>query len=411
MDMIRGKTRHILVLLHRWLSLAVGLVFGVAVLTAAPLVFQHEIDGWLSADAYQPTPGDIGWEAALAVIQQDLRAGERVVTFWWPRPQVPAYNAWIEGGEEGRMVYLDPGTGALMDPEPSALTGWLVTLHTTLFAGTIGYWVVAIATALSIPILITGMFLWWPGIKHFWRGLRIRWRKGTYPLNYDLHQVGGMITTVPLLIMCVTGVIMAFPEASRTTLQTMLGQEPSGRVDWGSVRSAGPPEGWDPSQRLEPGDFLRIAEDAVPGEHHRFYLAFPPPEDPQDVVHTRLQVGYDPPPFGITIRVAHDPYTGEILQVIDPRQDGSVDRFVDSVAHSWHFGSFGGFWVKLAYFVSCLIGVLLVITGTVVWWKKRSTRVAREARKVGREKETGAVAGEGRPAPVSALRSPVVPPG
>lgn len=187
--MIRGGFRRALVLVHRWLSLWVGLIFGVAVLTGAPLAFQHEIDALLSADVFQPTPGDVGWESALAGIERELRPGEQVRTFWWPRPQVPVYSALIMGGAEERTLYLDPGTGTLIDPEPSALTGWLTDLHVSLFGGDVGYWVVVAATALSIPILFTGLFLWWPGIRTFWRGIRIRLRKGAYPFNYDLHQV------------------------------------------------------------------------------------------------------------------------------------------------------------------------------------------------------------------------------
>lgn len=405
--MIRGTTRRLLVLLHRWLALSVGLVFGVAVLTGAPLAFQPEIDQALSAEAFDPTPGDVGWETALAAIEGSLAQGERIGTFWWPRPQMPVYNALIvaEDGSD-RTAYLDPGTGALLEPQTSGLTEWLTYLHTSLFAGDVGYWVVVVATVLSIPILVSGLFLWWPGIGTLWRGLRVRIRKGTYALNYDLHQVTGFLAAVPLLVMCVTGVVLTFPEASRVTLQWALGEEPSGKVDWSEVRAPGPPLDWDPADRLPPRDFLQIAEAAVEGEHHRFYLAFPDPRDPQDVVHTRLQIGYDPPPFGTTIRVAHNPYTGEILQIIDPRTDRAVDRFVDSAAHSWHVGSFGGFWSKLLYFVSCLAGVLMVVTGMVVWWKKRNVRLARDVR----SGESGARRGRGAGArPRDDARAPAEP--
>lgn len=194
--------------------------------------------------------------------------------------------------------------------------------------------------------------------------------------------------------MCVTGVVMAFPEASRASLQTLLGEEQSGKVAWLDVRSPGPPEGRSASPRLAPRDCFRIAESAVEGYHHRFYLAFPNlAQDPHDVVHTRLQIGYDPPPFGITVRVAHDPYTGEILQIIDPRSDGVTDRFVDSGSHSWHVGSFGGLWSKTLYLISCLMGMLLVVTGTVVWWKKRKIRLTRKKRSRGRSSASGAERG------------------
>ena len=378
--MIRGSTRRLLVLLHRWLSLAVGLVFAVAALTGAPLAFQHEIDQALSEDAFEPTPGDVGWETALTRIEATLGGTERVQTFWWPRPQLPVYSARVTGGTEDRTLYLDPGNGELVRPEPSELTTWLTDLHVRLFGGAVGYWVVLASTIVSIPILLTGVLLWWPGIRTFWRGVRVRTGKGTYAFNYDLHQVTGALAAVPLLIMCVTGVVMAFPDPSRTTLRGVLGEEGPERAAWSEVRAPAPPAGWSEADRPGRVDFLRIAEEAVEGDHHRFYLAFPDPSDPNDVVHTRLQIGYDPPPFGTTIRVAHDPRTGEILQVIDPRTDGAADRFVDSGAHSWHVGSFGGFWSKLLYLVSCLVGVGLVVTGTVVWWKKRKVRVMRDAR-------------------------------
>ena len=80
-----GRIRPALVLLHRWVSLAVGVVFAVAAGTGALLTFQHEIDGWLHRDARPAvTAGDVGFERVVQAVRRD-HPGERLDLLWFPR--------------------------------------------------------------------------------------------------------------------------------------------------------------------------------------------------------------------------------------------------------------------------------------------------------------------------------------
>jgi uncharacterized iron-regulated membrane protein len=58
---------------------------------------------------------------------------------------------------------------------------------------------------LLLFLAVSGVWLWWPGFKHWVRGVRVRWRKGRYARDYDLHQVAGMIALPLLLLWAVTG--------------------------------------------------------------------------------------------------------------------------------------------------------------------------------------------------------------
>ena len=65
---------------------------------------------------------------------------------------------------------------------------------------TVGGIILAVTGLMLILLAATGIVVWWPGIKRFARGLRVRRGKGAYALNYDLHNVVGL-AAIPFLVM------------------------------------------------------------------------------------------------------------------------------------------------------------------------------------------------------------------
>lgn len=364
------RIRPLLFTLHLWLGLAVAAVWTVAAGTGAVLAFQHEIDAWLQRGARPAvTPGDAGWERIAAEVR-GRHPGERLAILWFPRWNSPVYEALLEKGEDSRTVQVDPGTGREIAPvsPQSRFTEVATELHTSLLAGERGAWVVRVTTALSLVLLASGAVLWWPGLRRMARGFRVRTGRTSYILNFDLHGVAGILALVPLTVMCVTGVFMAWPEVGNRVVHAAFLRPPSDLDAWERVRSASPPPGWTEGRRPRHADLLARAHAEVPGAQ-TFYITWP--GTPDEPVHVRLQTGIDPRPWGITSRLAFDQYTGRLIQVIDPRRMTRPDAVVQHWNERLHFGDFAGAWSRAAYLLACLAGVLLAPTGIAMWWLKR----------------------------------------
>jgi len=56
-------------------------------------------------------------------------------------------------------------------------------VHTSLLAGRHGHWLVTATSAAAVLSLLTGLYLWWPGIRKFFRGFAVRAKRGAYILT------------------------------------------------------------------------------------------------------------------------------------------------------------------------------------------------------------------------------------
>jgi uncharacterized iron-regulated membrane protein len=389
------RIRPALVLLHRWVSLAVGVVFAVAAGTGALLSFQHEIDGWLHRDARPAvTAGDVGFERVAQAVRRD-HPGERLDLLWFPRWNNPTYEALLsEPGGATRTVMYDPGTGRSMDSPPprSRFMEIVNELHVSLLGGTVGTWIVSISTGLVVPILLTGVLLWWPGLWKMARGFRVRTRRTAYILNFDLHQVGGIVAFPLLLAMTLSGLVLAFPDAGSRAVHALFLRRPAIQ-EWTEVRSGPRPAGWTEARRPDPAELIRRAHAEVPGAR-TFYVTWPAEAD--EPVHVRLQTGIDPRPWGIVSRLSFDQYTGALIQVVDPRRMSAPEAAVHYWNDRLHFGDFNPA-TKLAWMLAALAGVGLTVTGYVLWWMKRRNSRRAETRERVRPAEAAGPSARGTP--------------
>jgi uncharacterized iron-regulated membrane protein len=240
-------------------------------------------------------------------------------------------------------------------------------LHVNLFAGRIGGLIVTWTSAIALVAFALGVYLWWPGIRRFWRGFQIRLRRDFYLLNFDLHQVLGIVALPLLVVMTATGVLFSVPRViNRITLMV------HGNVwvenEWGRLRSA-PVDSIAPPAPL-PGvaDVTGIAL-ATAGGGRMGRITFPTTND--GIIDVFM---HEAPGTGAadTTRIAIDRYTREVLatRVGSPRF-----RFNHAMIDRLHFGNVGGPITRALYAFSCFVGFILLPTGMVVWWIKRRRKL------------------------------------
>jgi uncharacterized iron-regulated membrane protein len=243
-----------------------------------------------------------------------------------------------------QAIHFDPRDGRLLGQRPR-MGGWeqtMIKLHVNLLQGSAGGMIVVVATCLTLGLAITGLWLWWP--------LRIfGFRKGAGFMRFqlDLHSVAGLYSSLFLIVICITGL----------TLRYLHGEHPQ------------PP----PMPLVTPGASLLSIDEAI----HRAEAALPgarvasaelgPPMRP--VYRVQLAFPEDGSPAGRSV-VFISRIDGTPLAIHSSRE-GPWQKVYQQAQLLIHMGSIGGTTTRWLAFLTCLALVLQVVSGYVLWWKRR----------------------------------------
>lgn len=366
-----SRLRRIWLTIHRWLGLTAGLLFVLLGLTGSVLVFHRAIDEWLNPELLL-TQGS-GPRRPLAEIIAAAEAaydgpasGAAAVTA--PRVANGVWLVWFQSGEEDELrftqVLVDPYTAEVRGQRVwgEYLTTWIYRLHFQLLAGRPGGVVVGVAGLVLVVSCVSGVWLWWPLLRHSWRAA-FAIRRGARQI-YDLHKTTGALSAGLLVLIAFTGVYMAFPEWVKPLVTTFSRETP-------------PVEGLKPAsgarrQAISPDRAIEIARGLFPDA--RFDHLHP--AGPEGVYEVALrQPGEVQQSFGRT-QVFIDPYTAKVLAVRDPNRFTFADSFI-AWQYPLHNGEAFGLAGRWVVFFLGLTPTLLYLTGAWVWWKRRSKRSPR----------------------------------
>ena len=76
-----------------------------------------------------------------------------------------------------------------------------------------------VGAAVLLLLAMSGMFLWWPGLRNWTRGFKISFRSNWKRLNWDLHSAIGIWTVVFTLTWALTGVYFAWPQPFEAAIE------------------------------------------------------------------------------------------------------------------------------------------------------------------------------------------------
>lgn len=88
---------------------------------------------------------------------------------------------------------------------------WLVKTHDNLLAGSRGRLVNGIGGACLVLLCLTGVVIWWPGVKNWRRSLTVQWRAHIGRVSWDLHSALGFWLFPFILVWGLTGFYFGFP--------------------------------------------------------------------------------------------------------------------------------------------------------------------------------------------------------
>ena len=141
----------------------------------------------------------------------------------WVDPEDPAHAVTMQlkgGGSQDQWLF-DPYTGEDLGnamPLGWRMTTWLLDLHDNLLFGDTGRTLNGVGAVLLTILGITGGFIWWPGVRGWWRGLMIDRRANWRRFNWSLHSALGFWTLAFILLWGFTGIYLAFPAPFMATV-------------------------------------------------------------------------------------------------------------------------------------------------------------------------------------------------
>lgn len=209
------RVKTLLLKIHRWLGLALGVLITVQGLTGLAVGYRDELNRLVHHDAMVVAPNTM--QAPLQTIVEaarSLREGARVTRIDYPTQPDEAYLVRIEGPQPAGMMLasFDPGTGQML--RAASLAAWPVEyayfLHYTLLNGDMGERVVGF-TGLGILIMaVMGVLIWWPGLRALKAALKVKLSAGPQRALRDLHRVGGTVAALFLVLAAFTGLCLAW---------------------------------------------------------------------------------------------------------------------------------------------------------------------------------------------------------
>lgn len=349
---------------HFYAGLLVVPIVIIASVTGGIYVFKSEIEAtFYQEELYvTPTAEKISFEKqkenaaklfpkdtkldAVTVFNSETRANE--FTFKTPDDQY-------------HFVFVNQHNGEILSKSGrySRFLDIVLAIHRNLFAGTFGRILVELATAWSIVLILTGLFLWIPRKKSkVWGVLLPRWNVKKYVIWRDWHNITGFYLSIFTLLVLITGLVFTF--ISGTGL--LLGAFASGEIP---EEFLNPPK----STVVEKAPLTldeAVASLAKENITKNFRIAIPHEEDGALTVINQTELSN---PANLR-QVFIDRYSGEKVGELNWSKLSPTAKVLIS-AYPIHVGSIFGMPTKIIAFLVCLALIFASISGTIMWWIRR----------------------------------------
>lgn len=347
--------------LHGWFSLPIWIIFCFVCLTGTISVISHELTWLTNSAARASNPDNLAEKSIPEVITIVEKAypTAKVSTAMSFEPYLVRAVLFTDSDKPFAIAYVNQYTGEIQEINQGmtfinfmrSLHGWLLFPWQNNYS--VGYYLVCAMAIVMLGALITGLFVY----KNFWRAFtqpKLRLNQGKKTLLSDLHRLSGVWSLWFLLLMSVTGIwylVQAVlwqnhididphpPLVEASQLPNKLSQKP-----------------------VSLSDALTISENRFSDFKPTYIM---PPEHNRDTYKLYGEgnfVFFDQYSYGVIV----NPWTGEILDERTPDNMNTLQT-LSHIANPLHYGTIGGIWTKIIWFI---FGVLLTgmsITGFLMW--------------------------------------------
>jgi len=300
-----------------------------------------------------------------------------------------------EQGEPLR-VFVDPGDGTILGDVIYAhtLVGFADVMHGSLLLGRGGDALVELAASWALVLVITGLYLWWPRGRRS-RAFRFDRRTRGRKRWREIHRLVGVYTAVMIVFLIITGLPWASFWGDRVLSPVSnamgLGYPPQLRHHGGGEASAEPVKTMVDTLGDAP---WALQQAPLPHVHHH-HGEHGGELDTSTAAINRVHdiLAGQGLPYGYRLSIpadAGDPYSA---YTYPDRPQGQRTLHVDSGGHrllvnvgfddygaiakavelgvALHMGNYFGRANQIVMLLTCVAIVALVITGVVMWWRRR----------------------------------------
>ncbi|HMI01318.1 MAG TPA: PepSY-associated TM helix domain-containing protein [Pedobacter sp.] len=377
--------------IHLYLALAAGLVIMLSCATGAIMVFEEELDHMVNHDRYyveqkaERLPLDQLLNTAVHQLPKAKTASIKVfsdpgrsveVALMVPEKKEAGDRGKEKqggsdrkgeqgkkgekgpkgGGKPGIFVYLDPYNGKVLDvySKRESFFFQVEMLHRFLLGGqnSIGKLIIGLSTLSFLIITLTGIILWWPKNKNIlMQRLKFKTGGSFKRLNHDLHIVTGFYTSIFLLVIIVTGLVMAFAWANKgiysLTGSSMESPEPSVSV-------------YQPGKKPVSAEAALKSPQLANVEFYNLRL----PKDSSGIYTVNVLANGNSANRTDTYYI--DQYSGSVIGQLK-FTDKNLGQRIRSYVKPLHTGELFGLPGKVINFILVILTFTFPITGVIMW--------------------------------------------
>ena len=364
--MSRGTIK-IWYLIHKWSGLIPTVFLLMLCVTGLPLIFHDEIDIAMGADSANALTGEPSAEGGLPLDRMLAaalaeRPGE-VPLFMAFSPDSPLLTVTTgptpdAAGEDMSLLFLDRASGASLGPAPgNPLMDFLLQLHTDMFLGLPGMWVLGAMGLLFVVALISGTVLYAPFMRRIAFGT-VRTERSPRVKRLDQHNLIGIVALAWMAVIGLTGAINAFADPLTDSWR-------DGEV--AAMAAAYEGEAPLPPSRYGSLDTARAsAQAALPGRRPQF-IGFPGGDWSSGHHYAIFFQGDRPLTENLLTPALVDAETGELT---DARTMPALNQAL-MMSKPLHFGDYGGLPLKIIWAVLTLATIWVLWTGVLLWLRRR----------------------------------------
>ncbi len=304
--------------------------------------------------------------ADIATVVDNLKAAYpdgRIVSVDAPGSQEATFVAVVTGRGGRAKIACDPADGRVLGESPQKRT-WLdivQELHETLLIhpGSRGRLWNGVGAVALLLLNVTGMVIWWPGVRNWKRALQVDLARSWRRINFDLHVAVGFWTLLLTSIWAVSGIYFGWPRQAFLFIDSIS-----------RVVSARPPAITVSSEADAPELDLRAlvqrAKALDPGTTLGG-VAFPYGRRAPLAILMRRR---NAPGYEYVDTMYFNPYTGEYISTWRYGVNQSLGDWIVWLQVPLHYGTYWGWGVKIVWAAAGLAIPLLAITGLLMYWNR-----------------------------------------
>lgn len=358
--------------IHGWLALPVWVVFSFVCLSGTIAVVSHEITWLVNPAARADNPEGLPRKPLPELVQAVREAAPEahIADIVVLEPYlVTAIGIRTAEGVPAR-AYVNPYTGQVqaISGGPTFI-GFMRSLHGWLLFPwhhnySVGYYLVAAMSLVTLGALITGVVIY----RRFWRAYtrpQLRLGSGLRVFMGDLHRLAGAWSLWFLLLIGATG-LWYLTQAVLWHNEVDIWSHP----DPVPLTSIPATIDGTPARPIDLADALERARTALPSLDPS-YISLP------EFSRGHISIAGSGENWlfdQYAYRAFIDPWSGEVAQLRQPASMNALQA-LSHIADPLHYGTIGGLWTKLLWFVFGLLLSGMSVTGFVIWGR----RTAREA--------------------------------